>query len=317
MGAHWIEQVVRTRNAQWHMVLTGMAMVGLVFANPYGWHYPAFVWHSIGLDRPHITEWRPLWAAGGAEFLVPLYLFSLLIVAYAGYRNGWRKLTGILIVLLCAYAALRHMRHISVYGIVWFCTVPAWLQTTQLGEAFETFWSRRHWVIAGVIAVIGGVCVGLLPNSPLQMQIPVTLQDEEQFKVAYPVGPAEYLRENNFEGNVMPPFTAGAYLSWELYPEVKVGMDGRYEVAYQGGVVEELIDMYRGQPEWKTTLEKHPTDLLLTTRSRPLDKLMLEESGWTLVYRDDAWDMFARPGGAGAGLPGIDRSGQTVEGRFP
>lgn len=310
-GAHWIEQVWRTRTPQWHLVLTGAAMAGLTFVNPYGWHYPAFVWHSLGLDRPSINEWKPLWSARGAEVLLPLYVFSILIIVYAGFRAGWRRLTGLLIVALCAYAALRHVRHTSIYAIAWFCIVPAWLRLTPLDSVLERLWRRGRWVVAGVALAGGAACIGLLAESPWAVHIPVTPKDEVKYKMAYPVGPVEYLRQIDFRGTLMSPFTSGAYLSWELHPKlgVRVGMDGRYEVAYQDGVVEELIEMYWGADGWKQTLERYPTDVLLVSRTSPLAKLMSDQADWTRTYRDDAFDLYTRPG---LSLPSVDRSGQPV-----
>jgi hypothetical protein len=108
----------------------------------------------------------------------------------------------------------------------------------------------------------------------------------------------------------MPELNAGAYLSWELHkePGVLVGMDGRYRVAYQDGVVEQLIDMFRGAADWRRTLERYPTDIVLVSRSRPLARLMEQETDWTLVYRDDTYDMYARPS---LSLPIVDRTGQA------
>ena len=47
--------------------------------------------------------------------------------------------------------------------------------------------------------------------------------------LVYPAGVAEYLAENQFAGNVIVPFNVGAYISWKLYPAVKVNIDSRYE----------------------------------------------------------------------------------------
>lgn len=313
VGAHWIEQVWRSRRMHWHLVIVGAAMFGLMFLNPFGWYHPVFIWRAIMLDRPRIDEWEPIWAGKGVELLLPVYVFSLLIVLYSVYRVGWRRMPGLLIILMCAFAAASHKRHLALYGVAWIGLVPGWLSLTQLGEFFDQVWNRRRWLLAGAAAVVGTAAVLSLPFAPWHLQIPVSLADEREFRVVYPFSAVDYLRQNEFKGNVMPPFTVGAFISWELYPAVKVGMDGRYDAAYPEGQIEELMDMYAGLPGWHESLLRYPTDLLLVSRSRPLDKLMAEETDWKLVYRDDAFDMFARPG---LDLPIVDRSGQPLVSRF-
>jgi hypothetical protein len=314
MGAHWIEQIGRKRNPQWHLVLTGMAMLGLMFLNPFGWYHPVFIWRAIMLDRPRVDEWLPLWCGKGVEILLPLYAFSLLIVAYAAYRAGWRRMPNLLIVLLCAVAAILHKRHLALYGIAWIGLVPAWITLTPLGGFFGQVWQRWRWMVAGAAAAAGAASMLSLPYAPWHLHIPVSPADEREFPLVYPFGAVEYLRQTEFKGNLMPPFAAGAFISWELFPAVKVGMDGRYDAAYPEGLIEELMDMYNGLPGWHESLLRYPTDLLLVTRSRPLDRLMVEETDWKLVYRDDVFDMFARPGLV---FPIVDRTGQPLVGRFP
>ena len=34
------------------------------------------------------------------------------------------------------------------------------------------------------------------------------------------------------KGNAATPFAWGSYVSWRLYPNIKISMDGRYETAY-------------------------------------------------------------------------------------
>jgi hypothetical protein len=109
----------------------------------------------------------------------------------------------------------------------------------------------------------------------------------------------------------MTPFEAGSYVMWHLWPNVKVGLDSRYEVAYQPGVAERIMAMYDGADGWRATLEAYPADLVLTASADPLSRLMAVQSRWQLVYRDDAYVLYARPG---LKLPMLDRTGQALLG---
>ena len=98
-GAHGVEQVIRRKPVR-HLVLVGLAMALLVFANPYGIEYYPYLWHAIRMDRSLIPEWAPLWSASPSISVV--YLISLAVVGYAVYRAGLRRLPGLMIVGLAA-----------------------------------------------------------------------------------------------------------------------------------------------------------------------------------------------------------------------
>jgi len=95
---------------------------------------------------------------------------------------------------------------------------------------------------------------------------------------------------------------------------VKVGLDGRYEVAYRPGVAEEILAFYAGEPGWDRTLDKFPADLVLVRSTDPVSRLLAEHSGWRCVYQDDAFEVLARPG---LELPYADSRGKRIEPLFP
>ena len=132
--------------------------------------------------------------------------------------------------------------------------------------------------------------------------------------LVYPVGAAAYLKEVDFRGNLMTPFVVGAFITWELYPDVKVSMDGRYEVAYPHGSFAENHAFYWAEIGWEETLRKYPTDLVLAPITLPISEAMSRAEGWTRVYRDDVHEIYARPGII---LPLVDRRGVQFHGTFP
>jgi hypothetical protein len=129
----------------------------------------------------------------------------------------------------------------------------------------------------------------------------------------FPVGAVRYLRELKFHGNVMTHFEHGAYVSWWMYPAVEVSMDSRYETAFPSTVVDESFGFYEARAGWRQTLEKYPTDLVLTPRNTTVAKLM-PWTGWSLVYRDESFEIYARPR---MKLPFRDDTGRGFPVSFP
>jgi hypothetical protein len=219
-------------------------------------------------------------------------------------------------VVVFAIAALLHVRHLSIYAVVWTAFVPAWAGATPAGKAIRSFWKGNRQLVAATSLVVIVLGVGAsLAFQPWRLRVPVSREDLERGPmIAYPSGAVRYLRERRFEGNVMTPFVEGSYVSWELYPAVKVGLDGRYEVAYRPGVAEEILAFYAGRPGWDRTLMKYPADLVLVRVTDPVGPLLAGRPEWRSVYRDDAFELFARPGLA---LSTVDARGKQVQPIFP
>jgi len=157
-------------------------------------------------------------------------------------------------------------------------------------------------------------------NRCWELRVPVTRADDTS--IQYPVGAADYLQEHAFSGKAMVPFEAGAFVSWKLYPAVKVSCDGRYEVAYPPAQVQELWDLYASQHHWQQTLRRYPPDVVFVPRSSPLENLLEQtatthsETSWRRVYRDDGFSVYARQD-LMPSLPVVDRSGQHIVAHFP
>lgn len=120
----------------------------------------------------------------------------------------------------------------------------------------------------------------------------------------------------------MVPFTAGAYVSWKLYPAVRVSLDERYEVAYPTQWIEEVVAFYNADPGWETTLTRYATDAVLVPWYSELNDLLGDAPDyaggrlWRCVYRDDAFSIFVREG-IGSRFPARDRRGDMIAPRLP
>jgi len=316
LAAHWAEGALHGRGAQPRLLLAGLAMAALVFATPYGADYPRYLAHALLMPRPAIPEWQPLWRSVMRLWLLPPFLLSLAVLAYALAASGWRRLPGLLATLLCACAALRHTRHLSLYAVVWLCHAPGWLEDTPLGAWLERLWREKERLVGWAAVALSAACLAsLIQDRAWRVYIPCNAEDAGPGSmIVYPVGAAQYLEDAGFRGNVMTPFRAGAYVSWRLYPAVKVSLDGRYELAYRPGIFEEVNGFYDGAPGWRETLARYPTDLVLTRAWYPVVKLLETQTAWRRVYQDGVFELFARPG---LMLPGKDRRGERLACAFP
>ena len=305
LGLHTVEQSLR-REPVGHLIAVELAMLALIAANPYGLAYYPYLWQALLMDRPLITEWAPIWDAWPVIWF--FYLLSLIIVGYAIWRTGLKKSPGMILVLATAFASARHQRHLTLYAVVWACYVPAYIQATPLGNLLTRAVTWKRPITLALCGAVGLVSlVASIQHRPWRAYLPANKGDHPV--LLYPVGAVAYLKDAGFHGNLMTPFGAGAFVSWHLYPDVKVSIDGRYEVAYAPGVLEEHVAFYDNKSDPRKMLDKYPTDAVLVRRSCAVANVLPDLDGWKRVYRDDVFEIYAR---AGLDLPARDRIGQHL-----
>jgi len=149
--------------------------------------------------------------------------------------------------------------------------------------------------------------------APWRLDLPTT---PGSWTVAFPAGAVSYLADSGFRGHLMTPFDLGAFVSWKLYPAVRVSLDGRFEVAYPHQVLVDHVVFYQAQPGWRDVREKYPTDAVLVPAGVPIAGVLRAEGRWPLVYQDDAYEVYVRPERA-ATLARVDRRGHIPTGGFP
>jgi hypothetical protein len=293
-GQAWREHgtITETFRKTRHLVFVGICSVLALYVSPYGSDYLPYLLRAIRMERPLVYEWQPIWKVGHWTTVL-LFGCSILVGIYGVWRRGLRPVFEPLALLSAAWLAGLHIRHLSIYAVVWVCLLPGMMQTTGLGEAIGKLW-RNLPVQLVLLWSACGVC-GLgysIQNQFWRLQIPTDPAHAPAGAPIYPVGAVDYLQSNGFRGNLMVPFDVGAFVSWNLYPNVKVSNDSRYEVAYPHGLVEEIVAFYRAETGWHATLHRYPTDAILVPRGSPLEK-QLDGGGpdntcqrWLCVYRD-------------------------------
>ncbi|MEZ6134790.1 MAG: hypothetical protein R3C53_07765 [Pirellulaceae bacterium] len=305
--------------ATWHLLLAAPVAVLVLRINPYGWEYIPYLVRAISMPRPLIREWQPLWQTYMPVMTVIVFAGSVALFAYAQRNTRLRRARGAAFLAICTYMALKHIRHGSIYAVVWIAYVPAWISHTRLGRNLIAMIDRDRSIAIRVSQ--GIVCATLLFATYHQFWMP-TMPPRRLYSTAcYPIAAVEYLQENNFSGNLLTPFHVGSYVSWEMYPDVKVSLDGRYEVAYQEQVLPEHNAFFGAEGDWWEFLERYPTDAVLVHIQAPVvEKFgILSDSAetphpplkeaWRVVYRDDSFVILAADH---CRLPTVDRTGDAL-----
>ena len=262
-------------------------------AEPLGTAYPAYLWGALSLDRSDIGEWHVL--TDGTALKVAIWALATLVAVYAVRSTGTTAAPGWLLLLVVAIAAFRFQRLLSIYGVVWLALVPAWAARARLESVFRRLWAARPAVTwACLLAALVALIARDVRERPWGLRDP-TVPDADG-GVAYPVGVVEYLRDRRVAGNMVIPFEVGAFVSWNLYPAIKVSLDGRYEAAFAPSLVREHIEFFGAMPSWPRLLSDYAPDLVLAKRTDPVVTALRADGAWTQTYVDEAFVLFARQG---------------------
>lgn len=313
--------VMAAMGGTWHLILAGPAACASLMVNPYGWEYIPYLIRAIGMERPLIREWQPLWNTYAPGVTLLIFFTSLVLFVYAQRHNRLGRLHGSAFLALCAYMTLKHTRHGSIFGVIWLAYVPAWISHTPLGKNLVAFVDANRQGMIRASQVVA--CTTFAFACFHHFWLP-TLPPKQLYSTAcYPTGAVDYLKENDFCGNLVTPFHVGSYVSWEMYPHVQVSFDGRYEVAYEDNVMPEHNHFLDARPGWWKMLDQYPVDAILVHRQAPVCQALdvfrqasdaldapPTKRRWRFVYEDDSFVVLASDR---SNLPRVDRRGQPLQ----
>jgi hypothetical protein len=310
LGLYWLTSVwERRRNI--HILAVMALCAGLIAVNPYGLAMYPYLWRALRMPRTLVDEWSPVWHGRFAPLLRP-FLISLALVLYAVWqrRDAFFKRTAsaqpAATILLLAYAGM-HIKLLPYFAIVFLAYFPGLFGATGIGVRVSAILTRNRNAVRVTWA---GVMLAAIAGLWLLRFWTVQVPDHGEV-ASYPVGAVDYLAHEGFKGNLMTQFNEGAYISWKLYPRVRVSVDSRYEAVYPEWLIP-LNESAYGTGDWRGFIARYPTDVILTRRGSPMEASLT--GVWKQVYRDGAYSLFARPG---LELPIVDNGSQTFNGTLP
>jgi len=254
------------------MLFMVAACAAATLINPYGLDFWRYLIPALRHPRPRIPEWRPLPALAWDDFWGFRLLFVLTAAALAA---GWKRVerknwAGLAVLGVTAWMGWRSRRHGPFLGAAALACA---------GPYFQAVWRGRFDLLpaAGVLytAIAFWVAIRFLPGASL---IPLSPIGED------PVREVDILALAGARGNVATPFAWGSYVSWRLYPNIKISMDGRYEAVYPESTFDLNNAFYDHQGDWLRLCRQFKVDyVILDLQSDPLRPEQLEAAGYTLI----------------------------------
>jgi len=269
------------------LALTLLALL----VTPHGSVLLEFLWKDLRLDRP-ITEWDPIrfW---GFSFIG--FKLALLVVLCSLRKNSWIKWDFVLVVV-SAFLAFRHQRHTPLFAIAaapflaqGVETIFRWAEGIYREGVKMLQSNAGRRILAGGIFGMALFLLGWIGRVHWEHRFRLVVSPLE-----YPTQAAVFLLRNGIRGNMAVPFDWGEYFIWQLYPAVRVSIDGRYTTAYPIEVINNSWEWMRGGKGWRRLLENYPAEIAVTKRHHPVTTLMRGDPEWVYIYSDPSAFVFIR-----------------------
>jgi hypothetical protein len=279
--------------ATWPLGLTLIAALAATMLTPFGldlWRY-VLTEMTHDTNRLYIDEWMPLlrfarhaWTIATVFLLLGLLLFTGLLAQLRPVRGlGLPAWVWLFSCLPLTWMAFTSVRHVPLF-VLWAGPVLALLaQSAAAGWRESPLW-QRGWLTATTL-------VGL----PTFLGLYFSLADPRPRITTgpEPTGAVAFLRDHHLHGNVYAPLEWGSYLTWELYPDVRVAMDGRNVTLFPSTQVQESLLFYLEGTDPEAPL-RYETDYLLVPPAAAVLRAVRRDHRWTEVYAGSDAVLFQR-----------------------
>ena len=279
--------------------------VAVTFVNPMGPKLWGYVVTELahGTNRRYTVEWGPASLGTDAWSAVTLTLIAaaLLGVTWFACTNAPSSVRTTRLACALSAVPLVVMAYVSVRHVplaaIWAAPVIARLAS----DALESAAFRRVWFAFQGLAVLPACLTAMFVFGSPQ---PVISADGGALGSRHPCSATEFLKANRLSGNVFAPLWWGSYLTWELYPSIRVSMDGRNISLYPDRMVVENFDFYLNDAS-EADLDaplRYATNFVLVPADSPVLSRLATDRRWRQVFRDGDAALFAR---SEASLPAL------------
>ena len=271
--------------------LVRMAIIGLlcfiiIGINPNGYSiltYPFQTLTSTAMQR-YIGEWfSPDFHELG---MLPFAVLLMGILALGLYGKKRENLTTIGLIGISAYAALRSVRNVPLFGVL-----AAPVMASQLSSIFQLKRSTNVPPVRIRVLLSVFICgillfAGLLSWKRLSNQNQVTQE-------LFPVGATEWIELNQPAGRIFNTYHWGGYLIWQLYPEYPVFIDGRADL-FGDKLLTDYAKIYAGDPTWEEFFNRYNIKIAIVEPGSQIAKNIEDAADWKEVYSDKISIIFVK-----------------------
>lgn len=267
-------------------LVSGLAM----FINPWGFDYIKFLLMANTMHRPDIIEWWGLFSKYHMFKQIPFKIFMLISItteAICTYKTiklnslkqWYENLDKVkaIVLLTTLYLAISHMKLLPFFVIA--ATAFVYEDFYKLIEKMD-FPKWKDKFVYGILLFLS-----VFSLTAKEFSLPFKFE-------TYPIKEVEFIKQNHITGNILVNFGLGSYVSYKLYPNNLIFMDGRYEEVYYDYMVPLLKKFYLLNDNWDEVLVKYPPDCMIIENYYPVYNVLKASDDWSAVYEGKTFGVF-------------------------
>jgi hypothetical protein len=189
-------------------------------------------------------------------------------------RKKWEEMDKVKCIILLAtlYLSISHAKLIPFFAITSVCFVYE--------DFYKVIPQLKEKLVCGIL-----IFVSIFTLCIKNFAIPVGID-------VFPVKEVEFIKLNNLNGKILTNFGSGSYVSYKLYPNNKIFMDGRYEEVYYDYMVPMLKEFFLTNPHWHEILTYFPPDVMILENYYPIYNKLKNGNEWKAVYEGKTFGVF-------------------------
>ncbi len=237
--------------------------------------YPYKIWSELRGEVSHFPSLEELRSPFSVNkpLLHPVVFYKLFlavsILAFAGQRRRFR-LAHILPYLVFLYLSTLALRNMALFAVV---ATPVTIH--NLHSILDSLRARRAGGLATGrrVAVATALSTLALAAGVWAASASSQLWAQVHWRRSFGLGVSEYFPSElvgylrTIEGNLFNSPDLGGYLTWQMYPDKKVAMDGRWEV--YGASLPRVLRVYRSPIAFARLAEKHDISAVVLGETQP------------------------------------------------
>mgnify|MGYP007069954633 CR=1 FL=1 len=241
------------------------------------------------MPRPTIVEWFSIFAARYTFKFLLFKLFmcfmilSQLIKVISDIKKYGKDFyykidkTKYIIILATVYLSISHVKLMPFFVIAALCFMYEDFYTLIKDIKIPAYKEKS---VYGLVLILS-----LFTLLTRDISLPVGFN-------RYPVKEVEFVRINNLNGKLLADFGYGSYISYKLYPNNLIFMDGRYEEVYYDYMLPVLNEFFMVKTNWDYVLKHYTPDVMIIQKSYPVYEKLSNIKDWKLVYEGEMFGVF-------------------------
>jgi len=285
----------RERPAAVLLICVAIFSLAATLVNPYGWRMWLFLFDTVGLDRPMIDDWRPIYRLG-IRAMVPWLLTTAVAVVAFMRLKGAIAVARAVIVLGLAAASIRVVRLDAFFTLSVVMLLPAGIGALRQSSSARVrpLWNRATVSAACALGIAAALVLAAFKTQFNCVHLDVPWMPERDS--------GAFIAQNRLQGRLLSWFNWGEYAIWHFAPGLQVSLDGRRETVYSSGFVKDHLNLYFESQVESPFLRRLDADYAWLPWDLPLIAT-LERQGWKRLYSGPLSVVLGRDTATGIPVP--------------